>query len=192
MPISDEILNRALDPVPTTWQPKPGYRAAAVLAPLFSREGRDWLLFTLRRSDLPHHPGQVSFPGGAREGEEQPEECALRETEEETGLEPGAVRVLGSLPPRLSIAGFWVQPMVGRIPAPTDLHPDPAEVARLLEIPLDHLVQDQLWEMRVPSATDRPRPAIPHFDWDGTTLWGLTARFTLELLDRIRAEEPGS
>lgn len=185
MPLPDELLHRALDPVPDTWEPKPGFRKAAVLAPLFFRAGREWLLFTLRRSDLPHHPGQVSFPGGAREGDELPRECALRETEEETGLRAAAVRVLGSLPPRLSIAGFWVHPVVGRIPAPDDLRPDPAEVDRILEIPVDDLMQTGRWQMRVP-ALDRHRPASPHFDWQGTSLWGLTARFTLELLERIR------
>ena len=186
MSLSSENLRRALDPVPRVWQPKPGFRPAAVLAPLFMRDGSDWLLFTLRRRDLPNHPGQVSFPGGAREGQEEPETCALRETEEETGLPGDAVEVVGSLPPRLSIAGFWVHPLVGRIPPPTDLRPDPGEVERVLEIPLEQLMEAGRWEMRVPAQADPPRPASPHFDWQGTALWGLTARFTLDLLERIR------
>ena len=186
MPLSDESLRSVLEPIPKVWQPRPGLRLAAVLAPLFSRQRRDWLLFTVRRDDLPHHPGQVSFPGGAREGDEDPLACALRETEEEIGLRAETVEVVGSLPPRWSIAGFWVHPLVGRIPLPTDLRPDPREVAQMLEIPVDELMQTDRWEMRVPTAQDRPRPPSPHFDWGGTTLWGLTARFTLELLERIR------
>lgn len=186
MLLSDKLLRDALDPVPTVWEPKPGFRPAAVLAPLFSREGCDFLLYTLRRRDLPHHPGQVSFPGGAKEGREEPTACALRETEEETGVRAASVKLLGSLPPRLSIAGFWVHPLVGRIAEPTDLRPDPREVERVLEIPVADLMQSRRWEMRVPTGLDRPRPASPHFAWDGTAVWGLTARFTLELLGRVR------
>ena len=188
MSLSPEILRRALDPVPKVWQPRPGHRFAAVLAPLFSREGSDWLLFTLRRRDLPHHPGQVSFPGGAREGGEGPEACALRETEEETGLRSKTIEVLGSLPPRRSIAKFWVHPLVGLIPPPTDLRPDPREVERVLEIPVADLMETTRWETRVPATPDGQRPPSPHFDWQGTALWGLTARFTLDLLERIRRE----
>jgi 8-oxo-dGTP pyrophosphatase MutT (NUDIX family) len=182
--VPDQRLRAALDPLPTGWNGKPGLRDAAVLAPWFTRDGVDWLLFTRRRDDLPHHPGQISFPGGAREGQEGPVHCALRETEEEIGLSPDRVEVLGALPPRFSVAGFWVQVVVGRIPAEAELRPDPREVAALVAMPVAALADPAAWDER-PPATDPSRRPTPHFAWEGQLLWGLTARFTLDLLERV-------
>lgn len=183
-PLTDDLIRRALDPAPVAWSPKPGLRDAAVLAPWFTRDEADWLLFTRRRDDLPHHPGQISFPGGAREGREGPVECALRESHEEVGLPPRRVEVLGALPPRYSIAGFWVHVIVGRIPADVALEPDPREVAAVCAFPVDALRDPASWTER-PPATDPSRRPTPHFVWDDEVLWGLTARFTLDLLERL-------
>ncbi len=186
--LSDERLRAVLDAVPTDWQGRPGFREAAVLAPWFTRDDRDWLLLTRRQHDLPHHAGQISFPGGAREGEESPVACALRETEEEIGVAPPLVTVLGGLPPRLSIGKFWVQAVVGRIPPDVELTPDPREVAAVVAFPLDRLRDRSRWEDRAPD-TDATRRAMPHFDHAGETLWGLTARFTLDLIERLDAAD---
>ncbi|MFO1052063.1 MAG: CoA pyrophosphatase [Planctomycetota bacterium] len=182
--IADEVLRSVLDPLPTVFVPREGLRLAAVLVPWVTIEGRDHLLLTRRRDDLPHHPGQVSFPGGAREGEEDPVSCALRESEEEIGLPPREVVLLGSLPPRISIARFWVHVVVGRIAPGLDLHPDPREVASLRAWPLDLLCDPSRWEHRVPHG-DPHRPPSPHLDHEGETLWGLTARFVLDLVQRL-------
>ena len=114
---------------------------------------------------------------------------ALREAHEEIGLPPDQVVVLGALPPRLSIAGFWVQVLVGRVAREIALRPDPREVDRILLVPVEELDDPERWVMRRPRQFPS-RPGSPHFDHDGDILWGLTARFTLELLERIRDRGP--
>jgi 8-oxo-dGTP pyrophosphatase MutT (NUDIX family) len=186
MPLDDARLRAGLDPVGDLWVPGDGLRDAAVLAPWFTRGGRDFLLFTLRRHDLPHHPGQVSFPGGAREGDEGPLACALRESEEELGIRAGDVRVLGAIPPRPSGAGFQVHTVVGRVPPDLVLRPDPREVAAVLELPIDELQDPTRWRTIAPPAFPQRRPS-PHFERDGHVLWGLTARLVLDVLARLGA-----
>jgi 8-oxo-dGTP pyrophosphatase MutT (NUDIX family) len=179
----DALLRARLGPPDPAWHPREGLRDAAVLAPLFRRGGRDLLLLTKRREDLPDHPGQVAFPGGAREGDEGPVACALRESQEEIGLAPAGVEVLGRLPDRVSIAGFTVACLVGRIPEPRDLRPDAREVERLLEIPLDLLRDDSRWryeDRTTPMGTFR---RVPYFDGEGPVLWGLTGMFVRDLVE---------
>ena len=95
MLLPDERLRAVLDPADRTWEESDLARAA-VLAPIFRRGGEDWVLLTKRRDDLRSHAGQVSFPGGAREGSESPAACALRECHEEIGLHPERVTLLGA------------------------------------------------------------------------------------------------
>src|SRR5690606_2194363 len=98
--------------------------------------------------------------------------------EEELGIDPASVVVLGALPPRFSVAGFWVHVVVGRIPAGAPLRPDPREVAAVRTYPVRALRDPSAWVER-PPATDPTRRPTPHFERDGDVLWGLTARFTL-------------
>ena len=182
----DARLRAGLGPPDRAWRPREGLRDAAVLAPLFRRDGEERLLLTKRREDLPDHPGQVAFPGGAREGDEDALSCALRESEEELGLAPATVEVLGRLPDRVSIAGFMVAAFVGRIPPPRDLRPDPREVESVLEIPLELLLDEGRWrteDRRSPQGLFRD---VPFFDWDGPVLWGLTGTFVWDLLEHLR------
>ncbi|MGA1524565.1 MAG: NUDIX hydrolase, partial [Planctomycetota bacterium] len=188
--VDDAVLRAVLDPPPTLWSGREGLRDAAVLAPILTRAGEDWFLFTRRRDDLRHHPGQVSFPGGRRDGAEDPVACALREAREEVGLHPDEVRVLGGLPARPSVAGFWVQVVVARVDAPFEaLTPDPAEVAEVRAVPLERLRDPGAWELREPRGHPGRRPS-PHFVHGGQVLWGLTARFTLDLLERLFEDAP--
>src|SRR5205823_3768089 len=121
---------------------------------------------------------QISFPGGAREGDEGPLACALRECREELGLDEG-IAVFGGLPCRQSSSGFRVHPVVGYIPDPAGLRPDPAEVARLLVVPLAALRVESAWEERAPLDASRPsHPSSPHFTIRGDVIWGLTGRIT--------------
>lgn len=182
MIISDEALRAALDAPRPEWRSVEDLRDAAVLAPLFRRGGRDHLLFTVRHDDLPHHPGEVSFPGGSREGDEDALTCALRETREEIGV--GEVVVLGRLPERRSSAGFCVHAFVGRIAEPDNLRLDRVEVAAVLEIPLAELKLEDRWKFRHLEWRGS-RHRVPFFDFAGHTLWGLTARLTLDLVARL-------
>jgi 8-oxo-dGTP pyrophosphatase MutT (NUDIX family) len=189
-PDPDALLRARLGPPPRDWRSRAGLRDAAVLAPIFRRGGADWLLLTERRDDLPDHPGQVAFPGGAREGDEDPIACALRESEEEIGLRAAEVEVLGRLPDRVSIAGFLVAAFVGRVPEPRDLRPDPREVARVLEVRLDHLRDESRWRYE-----DRTTPRgtflrVPRFTWEGPDVWGLTGIFVRDLLEALGQRPP--
>ncbi len=184
-------LRAVLDPPPRTWDHRDGLRDAAVLIPWRrTAEGRDELLYTLRRHDLPHHPGQISFPGGAREGQlEDPVATALRETWEEVGIRPEQVEVLGGLPPRLSVAGFRVHVVVGRIPADAELVPDPGEVERVLHLDVQRLRAPDAWEDLPPHGSPGRRPT-PHHRIGRDVLWGLTAILTLDLFERLDRPPP--
>lgn len=187
MILEDELVRAALLAVPRQWESMSEQRSAAVLAAIFRRDGADHLLFTLRRADLPEHPGQIAFPGGARDGEEGPLACALRESHEEIGLDPATVTVLGALPNRTSSSSYRVHTIVGRITGTADLTPDPAEVAEIFAVPFEELFDDSRWEDREIEFAGGERRLSPHFDQDGHTIWGLTGRLTLDLIATIRA-----
>ncbi len=183
--LEDSTIRDRLDPPSGVWRSHPDRRDAAVLAPIVAQSTHDSVLFTKRREDLKHHAGELSFPGGGRDGDENVIECALRECHEEIGLERTSVELLGSLPERMSIAGYQVHVTVGRIAGVEDLVLDANEVDRLVVIPVPELLKPEQWEYRDLEDSRRRRWKVPFFDYDGETLWGLTARFTLDLLERI-------
>lgn len=181
----DAMLPALLDPVPLDWAPTP-LPVAAVLCPVVLHGGSDHLLFVLRTAHLRQHAGQVAFPGGKRDRNETPLATVLRECNEELGIPAAAITVLGSLPPRASSSGILVHCLVGRL-QPLPLQPDPAEVARVLHLPLELLADDRRWQDRPPpSGASGAQPhASPHFEHDGELLWGLTARFVRDLCRRL-------
>lgn len=166
------------------WEVGHGLRDAAVVAPLLWREGVLCLVYTLRRADLEHHAGEVSFPGGRREADEGPVACALREFEEEVGVAREAIEICGALTPRTSIARYRVQPFVGLLEDAPAFVPQEAEVAEILEVPIAQLADPGLWEQRDVMRDGGKRYSVPFFDFEGRMLWGLTARFTLDLIAR--------
>lgn len=154
---------------------------AAVLVPLLWRDGGWHLLFTRRTEWVESHKGQVSFPGGAcDEGETQPEETALREAEEELGIHPADVRVLGRLRELITITHFRVTPVVGVLSWPMVFRVNRSEVERVFTIPLDWLADRRhRWEF---TDAERRRSLIVFQPYDGELLWGATARITVDLL----------
>jgi 8-oxo-dGTP pyrophosphatase MutT (NUDIX family) len=115
---------------------------AAVLIPLVWHADGPTVLLTRRSDDLPTHPGQISFPGGKQEKEDAgPEAAALREAEEEIGLDRAAVTVLGCLPRFVTITRFAVTPVVGLIVPPVSVAASPREVAEIFEVPLAHVLR---------------------------------------------------
>lgn len=187
MKTPDEIrvgLPSRLQAVESSWESDHELRNAAVLAPILWREERLHLLYMLRRADLTHHAGEVSFPGGRQDEPESPLECALREFEEETGVDRARVEVLGALGPRTSLARYRVHPFVGLLAEVPDFIPQETEVEELLEIPIDELAEPSRWSQRDVASERGKRYSVPFFDFRGRTLWGLTARFTLDLIDR--------
>jgi len=157
-------------------------KCAAVLVPLVWHNDEWNLLYTRRTDTVESHKGQVSFPGGAcDEGETTPEQTALREAEEEIGLNPEEVKVLGRLPNLITITYFRVTPVIGVVKWPTVFRVGEHEVARIFTIPLGWLANpSNRWQFEMQG---RARSLIAYHPYDGELLWGATARMTIDFLN---------
>ncbi len=155
--------------------------AAAVLVPVIERTEGLTVLFTQRTAHLNDHAGQVSFPGGRCESSDpSPVFTALRETEEEIGLDRGRIEVLGVLPDYRTGTGFSVTPVVGLVRPPFDLVLDSFEVAEVFETPLSFLLDPanhQRHSMEI-SGILRHYYAMPY---EGYFIWGATAGMLVSL-----------
>jgi 8-oxo-dGTP pyrophosphatase MutT (NUDIX family) len=187
-----EALRRAL----ATPRPRPELQpgiAAAVLVPIFEREGELHLLYTTRSATLPTHAGQVSFPGGRHTGtDETLLATALRETTEEIGVAADDIDVLGELDPFHTFSSnFLITPFVGRIPHPYAFRLDAREVDDVFSIPLRVLVDPativaETWTIQGRSV------AVTAYRHADRTIWGATQRITASLVDlflTIRADQ---
>ena len=159
---------------------------AAVLLPLYGWPDDPGLVFTERRADLRRHAGEISFPGGRRdEADADLAATALREAQEEIGLDPARVEVGEALPPtKTFVTGYLVHPFVGRIPHPgeLDLRPNPTEVETVLTFSLELLRES--FEMR--RLIRRGIPIhTPTYEVEGHLIWGATARILGDALDRL-------
>ena len=176
--------------------PKPtgSTKPAAVLVPLMLIN-RSWHLLFIRRAENAQdaHSGQVAFPGGRHEPDDPNlESTALREAREELGLPPDEVRLLGTLRDHYSVTNYRITPVVGRIPWPCPMKIDPLEVSRWFTIPVDWLANPTNRELRARKLSpDYPSfPVIYFRDYDGETLWGATARITVELIESLSDVSP--
>ena len=170
-------------------------RMSAVLVPLFPRGEGLFLLLVERSDSLKRHPGQVAFPGGAREKRDRgPVETALREFTEETGIPAEKVELLGARPEVwVSSSDFTIFPVLGYLPSgldPGDLSPDGNEVKRVLEIPLKQLERPPRMENLAGEGQNFPFP-VYRLD-DGVVLWGASARIILDLTRSLRDSEGGT
>jgi len=168
-----------------------GAERAAVLLPLYCRDGA-WHLIFIRRSHQvrDRHSGEVAFPGGRHQaGDPDSIATALREAQEEIGLAPDQVQVLGALRPLHTVSRFLVTPVVGLLPWPQPLRPDPREVARIFSIPLAWLGTPAHHRVRPYPAPDHPeaREVVFFDEYDGELLWGVTGRITLDFLGCLSA-----
>ena len=168
--------------------PAESLKCAAVLVPLLRFDGEWHLLYTRRTDRVESHKGQVAFPGGAcNDGETTPEQTALREAEEEIGLRPEDVRVLGYLNSMATVSSFRVTPVVGVIPWPLVFRPAQEEVARVFTMPATWLAdKSNRWEFDL---FGRNHSVIFFHPYDGELLWGATARMTVELLNALSAKK---
>ena len=159
------------------------FRCAAVLIPLSFFQDEWHMLFTRRTDRVESHKGQVSFPGGAcDEGEASAEITALREADEEIGLHPSHVRVLGSLSPMITISSYEVSPIVAAFEMPYTFRVATYEVARVFTIPLNWLAaRENYWEFTRRDS----RSLIAYHPYDGELLWGATARMTVQLIKTL-------
>jgi 8-oxo-dGTP pyrophosphatase MutT (NUDIX family) len=162
-------------------------RAAAVLIGLVPRPSGIHVLLTRRTEGLRHHAGQVSFPGGRIEPDDEGAvAAALRETGEELGIEASLVTPLGFLDPLVTITGFRVVPVVARIAPDYVAVPDPGEVAEAFEVPLDFLLDPANLEARTFELHGRPRQ-VWEYRYPDQRIWGATASMLLNFRHRLEA-----
>jgi 8-oxo-dGTP pyrophosphatase MutT (NUDIX family) len=180
------FLADTLDPEPQSW-PGPGERLAAVLVPIVEGE-EPWVVFTRRTDELPRHPGEISFPGGLSHPEDAaPRDTALRETEEELGLSPSEVEVLGALSPvHTFVSRILIVPFVGMLsPRPT-FAPNADEIAEVLQYPLARL-SDAEREVEFLRGDHIYRGFA--YEMQDNTIWGATAFILHGLIESVRKEQ---
>ena len=159
-------------------------RPAAVLVPILDRPDGARVILTKRSSALKHHPGQISFPGGkVEETDVSCEAAALREAQEEIGLNPETANILGLLPPHETVTSFSVTPVIAVVPE-FDPAPEAGEVAEVFHVPLTHLLNTANYRKEGRRWMGQKRwyftaPYGPYY------IWGATARIMHALADRM-------
>jgi 8-oxo-dGTP pyrophosphatase MutT (NUDIX family) len=158
-------------------------RPAAVLLPLFCREGKDSLLFTVRTEHLEHHSGEISFPGGTSDATDLDlRATACRETEEELGIPADSIQILGRMDDFYSIHGYHVVPFVGIIPKPQDLQVASDEISAVFEVPIEHFRDPAIHHVEDWSHRGRTYP-VDFYRYENHLIWGLTAAMLRQFLD---------
>jgi 8-oxo-dGTP pyrophosphatase MutT (NUDIX family) len=171
--------------------PLDGLQPAAVLIPLIEAAQGFSVLFTRRADRMRRHAGQIAFPGGRCDPGETPWATALREAQEEVGLDPAAVRLAGLSTAYRTMTGYHITPVVGFLPAAPLLRLNPDEVAETFEVPLDFLMDPANHERRhrdQPPGPPRWHYAITHSE---RVIWGATAGMLRALYDRLERSHAG-
>lgn len=186
-PAEDEIRAALENHSPRRIEPE-GTRLAAVLVPIFQLEGKWHVLLTRRSQTVEHHKGEISFPGGHYEPEDPSYEyTALREAEEEVGIDPAGVRVLGRLDDHLTITDYRIRPFVGVIPYPFEVNPSDDEIDEVIVLPVSAFVTERCMTTR-----DFERNGVMikvyFFDVNGYNVWGATAKILKKFLDLVFLE----
>jgi len=178
-----ELRNRLASPLPRRL-PATDAREAAVLVPMYVDAGALWTVLTQRSADLPHHQSQIAFPGGALEDGETPWQAAVRETEEEIGIDPGTVVQLGELDEAATPSGFRIVPCVGAVRFPYTTRINEAEIAEVFSVPLLEFANVRIVEDRAVRIDGR-ESTLRIYHVAGRQVWGLTARILQNLLQRL-------
>lgn len=158
---------------------------AGVLVLLYVRDCRLHLALTRRTSKVAHHQAQISFAGGRMDENENEIEAALREAREEIGIIPNSIRILGELTPLyIPPSNYCIFPVVAFAGKRPDFQPFPEEVAEIIEVPLDHLLDPrntrrEVWPIRGNEVS------VPFYEFLGHKIWGATAMVLAELLELI-------
>jgi len=160
------------------------HRESAVLMPFFKRDGEYCFLLTRRTEEVQTHKGQISFPGGMREGEEDLQETALRETFEEVGIEKGSIEILGRFHDYISINGYRVTPFAGFISGPFATVPQVHEVAEVLQVPFRIFMEPE--HLRIEKSVLFPaRGNVYFYSYGNHEIWGLTARIIKDFFEAL-------
>jgi 8-oxo-dGTP pyrophosphatase MutT (NUDIX family) len=154
-----------------------------VLAPLYEHDGEVHMVFTRRAQHLRSHRGEVSFPGGGHDpGDDDLVATALRESWEETALDPGSVEVIGELDHLTTVTSrSFIVPYVGVLPDRPTLRPNPDEVEAILHVPLRELLDPEAFRAERWGLPGLNRP-VYFFEVPGDTIWGATAAMLVNLL----------
>jgi len=167
----------------------PAFPRAAVLVPLFDKEGSCHLLFTRRTDQVKYHKGEISFPGGMFDEEDGDlKKTALREAFEEIGLIEEDVQILGTLDDIVTVTEFIVTPFVGIFPYPYTFKLSPIECAELIEVPLASLLDTDCYGEKEIIQHDQKR-IVETYQYRHHNIWGATARILKQFLDLISSQE---
>lgn len=164
-------------------EPGADFRAAAVLCAITERE-RPGVLLIHRPSTMRAHPGQVAMPGGKIDGDEGPVEAALREANEELGILPAQVRIVGESDLYRTGSGYEITPVIGMIPPDITLEPNPHEVAAWFEAPLD-FVLDPANQIEREREWKGGLVRYWEINWQQHQIWGITAGLLVNLSRRL-------
>jgi 8-oxo-dGTP pyrophosphatase MutT (NUDIX family) len=163
----------------------PPFSHAAVLVPLFQKEGNCHLLFTKRSEEVKYHKGEISFPGGVVDEEDSElEETALREAFEEIGLKEDDVEIIGVLDDIVTITKFIVTPIVGLFTYPYPFKVSEVEIAELIEVPLTSLLDENSFSEREIFRGGQ-NEIVYAYQYGKHIIWGATARILKQFLDLI-------
>jgi mutator protein MutT len=162
----------------------PQHRRACVLIPLI-RNGAGWsILFTKRSEHLTAHSGQIAFPGGSVEAGETLEQAAIREAQEEVGIPPSSVELIGRLDDLVTHSGFLVAPFVGVLHEPVEYVMQESEVVEIFEVPVEALLDVRNPEVRYVPFRRKEYPAY-FYRYGRYEIWGLTGRMLKAFLDLV-------
>ena len=161
---------------------RPAFRRAAVLVPMFWREGEPHVVFTKRSEKVPHHKGQISFPGGAVDpGDADFWAAALRETEEEIGLSRSLIEPLGRLDDIITVTHFVVSPFVARVPEAFEPKLSDFEIDEIFDVSLRDLADPARMREESVQFEGRTYP-IYYFEHKGHIIWGATGKILRQML----------
>lgn len=181
----DHTLNPGMTPAPTL-------RKAAVLILLVEKPDGIHILFTERTAHLTTHAGQISFPGGgAEKADKDIEHTALREAQEEIGLDPANVRVIGRLGDYITRSGFLVTPVIAALEKDQQWFPDENEVARIFDAPLEHVLSPGALRQESVTFEGRERRFFV-MDWRSFRIWGATAGILKNFADVLACQGPAN
>lgn len=165
---------------------------AAVLILLYPKNNRPHLVFIKRSHTVHHHQNQISFPGGQKEGTESLEQTALRETEEELGLNQQKIKVLGQLTPLyVAASNYLIHPVVAFLEETPHFQAQPEEVAEIIEVPLEHLLKEENLKKEIWTLRGR-KALVPFYHFQDHKIWGATAMILSEFLSLVEEIFRGS